>query len=512
MKKCKFCQADLAENGTFCPSCGRNNAEEETVKEENALEATAEETVAGDAAPEQAAAPEETAAEAAANEEAANEEAAAEPEKAEGTKATPGKIALAIGAVVVLIAILVALIASGTKSSQPQADPTEPAGAATESLEETEAPATIPADGNPEDVTCKGTYTADDETAAAKRDVVVATVDGAELTNAQLRIYYRSAISSFLNTEYGYYMMMYGMMDYTKPLDTQLAADGTMTWQQFFVQYALENWQLTQSLALEAQKNGVEMTGEDREYLSTMRTSLEELAEGNGMTVEDMLAIDFGAGVTYEDFVEYQTLYLSGSPYYEQEIAKFVPTEEELEAYFLENEESYASSGITMDSRYVDVRHILVQVKGGFSDTSGNMTHTDEEWAECEAAAQAILDAWLAGDKTEESFAALANEKSEDPGSNTTGGLYENVYVGQMVEPFETWCFDESRQYGDYGLVKTSYGYHVMFYVGSEPMWKSYAESGWINDKTSAFLEDVVAAYPMEVEYENIFLSELTLQ
>ena len=493
MEKCKFCQADLAENGTFCPSCGRNNAEEEIVKEETAQEAAAAE--------ENAAAEEATAA----------EEAAA-PEAEAGAKATPGKIALAIGAVVVLIAILVALISTGAKNGQTQADPTEPAAAVpAESLAETEAPATIPADGNPEDVTCKGTYTADDETAAAKRDVVVATMDGAELTNAQLRIYYRSAISSFLSTEYGYYMMMYGMMDYTKPLDTQLAADGTMTWQQFFVQYALENWQLTQSLALEGQKNGIEMSEEDREYLSTMRASLEELAEGNGVTVEDMLAMDFGAGVTYEDFVEYQTLYLNGSPYYEGEIAKFVPTEEELEAYFKENEESYASSGITMDSKYVDVRHILVQVQGGTTDESGATTYTEEEWAACQTAAQAILDEWLAGDKTEDSFAALANEKSEDPGSNTTGGLYENVYVGQMVEPFETWCFDESRQYGDYGLVQTSYGYHVMFFVESRPMWKTYAESGWINDKTTGFLEELVAAHPMEVTYENIFLSNVVL-
>ena len=44
--------------------------------------------------------------------------------------------------------------------------------------------------------------------------------------------------------------------------------------------------------------------------------------------------------------------------------------------------DNYAAAGITMESKLVDVRHILVKVKGGFSDTQGNMTHTDEEWAE----------------------------------------------------------------------------------------------------------------------------------
>jgi len=482
MEKCKFCQADLAENGTFCPSCGKNNAEEEI---------TAEETVK--------------------EELPAAEEAAPTAEIKEGVKATPGKIALAIAAVVVLAAALIALIVTGAKNNKAEDSiaATEPA-AATVAVEET-FPATVPTDGNPDDVTCKGTYTVADDAAVAEKDVVVATMDGAELTNAQLRIYYRSAISSFLNTEYGYYMMMYGAFDYTKPLDTQLSTEGEMTWQQFFIQYALDNWQLTQSLALEAQKNGVEMEPEDQEYLEGMRASLEELAAGNGVTIEDMLVNDFGAGVDYDDFVEYQTMYLTGNPYYQAQIEKLVPTEEELEAYFLENEETYAASGVTMDSKYVDVRHILVQVEGSTVDETGATVYSDEEWAACEAEAQAILDEWLAGDKTEDSFAALANEKSEDPGSNTNGGLYENVYMGQMVEPFETWCFDESRQYADYGLVKTSYGYHVMFFVGSEPMWKAYAESGWQNEQIGKFLEEIVAAYPMEVTYENISLGNVEM-
>ena len=35
-----------------------------------------------------------------------------------------------------------------------------------------------------------------------------------------------------------------------------------------------------------------------------------------------------------------------------------------------------------------------------------------------------------------------------------------------MVKAFNDWCFDESRQPGDTGIVKTSYGYHVMYFVG----------------------------------------------
>lgn len=493
MEKCKFCQAELAENGTFCPSCGRNNGEE-LPAEEIATEVPSVEEPAV----------EETVAEESVHDEMTEPEAQTPP--AEEKKVTPGKLALAIAAVAVLIAVLIAMIVPGmTKKAEESPEVSEPAAV------EEMAPATVPADGNPDDITCKGTYTVTDEEAEATQNDVVATIGEHQLTNAQLRIYYRSAMSSFLNTEYGYYMMMYGMLDPNKPLDTQMSMEDNMTWQQFFLDNAMDNWQLTQGMAVEAEKAGMVMEQVDKDYMTGLRASLEKTAEENGMKVEDMLRSDFGMGVTYDAFAAYQELYLQGIPYYEAEVSKLVPTEADLETYFAAHEEEFASSGVSVESKYVDVRHILVKVEGGTADEAGNVTYTDEEWAACEADAQAILDQWLAGDKTEDSFAQLANEKSEDSGSNTAGGLYENVYQGQMVAPFEEWCFDASRQYGDYGLVRTNYGYHVMFYVASRPMWKTFAESGWINEKTAAFMDTVAENYPMEVTFEKITLGNMTL-
>ena len=113
-----------------------------------------------------------------------------------------------------------------------------------------------------------------------------------------------------------------------------------------------------------------------------------------------------------------------------------------------------------------DVRHILVSFEGGTLDeTTGTTTYSEEEKEAAWTAATEIMESWKAGEATEESFAALANEKSTDPGSNTNGGLYEAVYPGQMVEPFEQWCFD-NRKVGDTGMVETSYGVHIMYYSG----------------------------------------------
>ncbi len=114
-----------------------------------------------------------------------------------------------------------------------------------------------------------------------------------------------------------------------------------------------------------------------------------------------------------------------------------------------------------------NVRHILVQFEGGKTNSStGQTTYSDAEKKAAKDAAQKLLDQWKAGAKTEDSFAELAEKETDDTGSKKTGGLYEDVYPGQMVKEFEEWCYDADRKPGDTGLVESTYGYHIMYYVG----------------------------------------------
>ena len=464
---------------------------QEQLEENEAVTETVEEVLeaapAAEVPSEEAVSPEETPAE--------------EPTEAPAKKATPGKIAVAVGTVVLLAAVLIALIVNGQGQKKAEAAP-EP----TEVVETVEA--TIPADGNPDDVTCKGSYSVSDEEAVAQGDVVVANIGEYQLTNSQLQVYYWMEIQNFLNT-YGAYAAYFGM-DYTQPLDTQLEEEG-MTWQQYFLDTALNNWHQVQSMSLMAEEAGIPMEEASKTYLEGLDAYLEETAAANGISVKELMVGNFGPGADAEDYRYFQELYLSGVPYYQKAVEAMEPSQEDLEAYFASHEEEYAASGITKDSKLVDVRHILVQVKGGTTDDSGAVTYSDEEWETCRADAQAILDQWLAGEKTEESFAALATEKTEDPGSQATGGLYQQVVAGQMVQPFNDWCFDAARTYGDYGLVQTSYGYHVMFFVKSEPQWITYAASDWANEQSAELLEAVTSLYPMEVSFDKIVLGVVEL-
>ena len=115
----------------------------------------------------------------------------------------------------------------------------------------------------------------------------------------------------------------------------------------------------------------------------------------------------------------------------------------------------------------VNVRHILITPEGGtYDSTTGTTNYTDEEKLAAKVKAEELLAEFLAGKAIEENFAALATEHTTDPGSKENGGLYEDVYPGEMVASFNDWCFAEGRKAGDTGIVETEYGYHIMFYVG----------------------------------------------
>lgn len=136
------------------------------------------------------------------------------------------------------------------------------------------------------------------------------------------------------------------------------------------------------------------------------------------------------------------------------------------------------------ETKLVNVRHILVTFTG---ETNEDGTYTDEAKAAAKESAESILDEWKNGDATEDSFAALANEHSTDTGSNTNGGLYEDIFPGQMVTEFNNWCFDASRTTGDTGIVETTYGYHVMYFSGTAD--QTYRDYLITNDLISEDME-----------------------
>ena len=117
--------------------------------------------------------------------------------------------------------------------------------------------------------------------------------------------------------------------------------------------------------------------------------------------------------------------------------------------------------------------------------------------------AKAIYDEYMAGSKTEEAFAALADRYSDDTASTSEnpdsegGGLYTDVAKGQFVTPFENWVYDPARQSGDVGIIKTAYGWHIMYFVGrhDEPVWKESVRAALGNEVYSAEADKIYNAF-----------------
>jgi len=219
-----------------------------------------------------------------------------------------------------------------------------------------------------------------------------------------------------------------------------------------------------------------------------------------------------------------------------------------------EDDNTYANGGLMEyvsenALTLVDVRHILIMPEGGTKSEDGtSVTYSEAEWEACRKEAQELLDQYLAGEKTEEAFGALANKHSDDnDGKVTNGGLYADVAMGEMVKPFEEWIFDSNRQVGETGLVRTDFGYHIMyfvhrdgavndwtfaqdrlggdytmvktdegyrivFYVGDEEGWKVYCKDGLMSKVTEELRQSYVDARPANIEYWKVMLSARTEQ
>lgn len=172
--------------------------------------------------------------------------------------------------------------------------------------------------------------------------------------------------------------------------------------------------------------------------------------------------------------------------------------------YYIDEDAGYiyivlktSKASVEEDETYT-VRHILVAPESdsdSSSSTSDETEYTDEQWAAAKKKADSILAKFNKTDKSEYEFAKLAEQYSTDTASTSSGssdsfgGLYESVTLGQMVPDFEKWSVDDSRKYGDTGIVKSDYGYHIMFFVNDCPEYESKIIAQIKSDRLSDMID-----------------------
>lgn len=489
--ECKYCHAEIPDSARFCPECGKSTAEAAPETEIGAAETPVTEEMATPAAEE---APVSEAEETEETAEVSDTPAAEPVEEAPKHKTSPWKIVVAAVLVVALIGGIVAAIVAG-RSGQPSADATDPTGSTNSTA------ATV-------DLTKFPHYTVSDDKAAETAKVVVGQIADDAITNGQFQVYYWMGVYNFLNY-YGSYISYLGL-DYTQPLDEQVQASGEETWQQYFVEAAFDNWHRYEALSLLAKQNGMTLGEELQTQLDSVSENMEKTAQENGYdSAEAMLQKEVGAGVTMDDYLYYLERYYLGYQYFESVYNTLSATDEEIDAYYTENSDTFVSQGLDREGeKKIDVRHILIQPENGVKDDDGNTTYSEEDWEAARVKAQKILDDWLAGEATEDTFAEAAAANSADS-SASNGGLYSNVSQGDMTDEFDAWCFDDSRQTGDYGLVRTKYGYHVMFFSGLS--WYNTARDALLSQKSNDFVDSAIERYEMTYDLDKLAIASVQL-
>ena len=109
----------------------------------------------------------------------------------------------------------------------------------------------------------------------------------------------------------------------------------------------------------------------------------------------------------------------------------------------------------------VKVRHILISTQ-----QQGQVIRED-------STAKKLTDSIQLAIKNGANFDSLCKKYSDDPGSKNNGGVYDNVYSGQMVPPFNDFIF--SHGVGEKGVVKTEFGFHyieILSQKGKNPAYK----------------------------------------
>ncbi len=451
--KCKYCLAEIGEDVTVCPVCGKdlNEAEETSVVNEA-------ETVA-----EEAATPKE--------------------------KRKVWKIVLAAAGIAVLALVLTCVIlhSMGVNLKFWRAN----------------------------DLYYRQSYTKSDEAVEKNTETVIATVGNQVLTNGELQVYYWMEMYAFAESmrTYGYNLSAIGL-DLSVPFDEQIFDEKTgKTYQQLFLENALNTWHGYAVLMQMAEEEGFALNAEQQAELNSMKEQIQSLAAKSGYTdLELFIDKEFCPGSSLGSYLKYNTTLYTALTYYDTLYASQEPTDAEVEAYYAANETELTQKGYGKDKGdYYDVRHILIPVEGVPTYEAGKSVYTEEDWEKCKNTVQILLDDFLK-EPSEEAFASLAGELSEDPGSSSKGGLYSKLTKDtNFIKGFKDWYLEEGRKPGDTGLVKNTessvQGYHIMYFSGKTPIWQTEAKAALQAERVTGKLDEAKGQLAIDVNYKKISLA-----
>ena len=282
------------------------------------------------------------------------------------------------------------------------------------------------------------------------------TINGIEISAAEYDFYYYSMLANYqAYAAYGYYATdADGNFDLTAACTETGYED--LTWAEYLDVIIKQQIQDNVILACMAEDEGYTLTDDDQTQVDSFTSSVAEYAETCGYDSDTVLKAEYGSESSIDALTPVLERYLLALDYATAIQATYTFTDEEL----------------TLPTVY----HIL------FYATSDS---TEDELATAKSEAEAAL----AQVTTYDDMVSVGDAAVAD-GTAQEAQEYSGIQPGEMVDAFNDWCFDASRQPGDTAVIQTEYGYHVMYFV----------ENAVSDDYKEVLSQNKLLAYLTELE------------
>lgn len=261
--------------------------------------------------------------------------------------------------------------------------------------------------------------------------------DGKAIPVAESNFYFIHEFTDLSTQAYQtgrYPITIEGFVDLAYEFDNgQLDTFSFNTFGDYFREFS-ENQILSTYIVLDlAAEDGLELSKDTKDEIDEYVGIIKENAKNYGLTLDQYLGIFYGPDCDEAAFHGILERYYLSTLYSDEYISN----------YEFEEDELYVPK----------VCHAL------FMAIDGTATEEEDKIA-LEAATNMLGECESPSDIME-----LGNVLKA---SDTVAECAEySVTKGIFVPEFEGWAYDESRQIGDMGIVKTTYGYHVMGYLGT---------------------------------------------
>lgn len=284
-------------------------------------------------------------------------------------------------------------------------------------------------------------------------DATAVSGKGILMKNSTFAVYYETAVQNVQSSSET------ALFDSTKPLHKQYYnIDVGYTWDDYIKSQALTSAALTETLVYAANREGFSLPEADKAALEVEKEAMEASAKASYGDRDRYLAANMGEHVTWAGYWDYREDSALAQAYADARFVSYSFSDEELSSYYDQNSANYTDlTKSTIPN--VNIRHIL------FVPT----TDSPEDDKVAKANAESALGQCMSGGEAtaEEIFLRLVGEYSQDSGSNTNGGLLENVAPGDLSNAISAWCFAPAgRQIGDMAVLPSNYGYHVVYFAG----------------------------------------------